>query len=82
MEKQLTVEEIKEIKDLNNFNYTLVQRLGELEMDQLYLNMKKKELEADFNKFQEMSSHLAKKLQDKYGEGVVNIEEGKIETSE
>lgn len=77
-EQNLTPEELKQLKDLRDKNYQIIQELGELEIQRLYLNQTREKLEAEFKHFANFEKNLAEELEKKYGKGQIDIESGKI----
>ena len=85
-EKMLTAQEIISLKDLNkDFGKTL-NSLGDLEVKLSLLNQKEKELLkekegllSDYNTLRSKETEITNQLLEKYGEGTIDIESGKIE---
>ena len=75
MEKQLTPEEIQQIKTLQEQIQEVTLQLGALEVRKINL----KDLVIDFKKQEE---EIAQSLSDKYGTGTLDIDTGKITISE
>lgn len=69
--KKLTTEEINEIKQIKADYSELAMALGELEIEKSRLLEVRKAL-------QDREAVLAKQLQDKYGQGSINLETGEI----
>lgn len=85
-EKMLTAQEINSLKDLNkDFGKTL-NSLGDIEVKISLLNQKEKELLkekegllSDYNTLRSKETEITNQLLEKYGEGTIDIESGKIE---
>lgn len=85
-EKMLTAQEIISLKDLNkDFGKTL-NSLGDIEVKLTLLNQKEKELLkekegllSDYNTLRSKETEITNQLLEKYGEGTIDIESGKIE---
>ena len=85
-EKTLTAQEIISLKDLNkDFGKTL-NSLGDIEVKLTLLNQKEKELLkekegllSDYNTLRYKETEITNQLLEKYGEGTIDIESGKIE---
>lgn len=85
-EKMLTAQEIVSLKDLNkDFGKTL-NSLGDIEVKLNLLNQKEKELLkekegllSDYNTLRSKETEITNQLLEKYGEGQIDIESGKIE---
>jgi len=71
MEKQLTQEEINTIKNLQNQIQQLALQLGTIEI-------KKFQLKNEIEKLQQQEEQVAKSLSDKYGNGTLDIDTGKL----
>ena len=71
MEKQLTPEEINTIKNLQNQIQQLALQLGTVEI-------KKFQLKNEIEKLQQQEEQVAKTLSDKYGNGTLDIDTGKL----
>jgi predicted nuclease with TOPRIM domain len=69
--KKLATEEIDEIKQIKSDYSELAMALGELEIEKSRLLEVRKVL-------QDREAELAKQLQDKYGQGSINLETGEI----
>ena len=70
-EKQLTQEELQQIKDLQDQVQQVTLQLGTLEV-------KKIQLKETILNLQQAEEQLAKTLSDKYGVGTLDIDTGKI----
>ena len=71
MEKQLTPEEIQQIKNLQDQVQQVTLQLGTIEV-------KKIQLKDSILKLQQQEEQIAKILSDKYGNGTLDIDTGKI----
>ena len=77
--KVLTKEEIKELKELKaNFD-NIIYSLGTIEAEITSLENSKNELKSKLIEITNKEKTLAKKLEDKYGEGKLSLETGEIE---
>jgi len=72
---KLQEKELQEVKDTQNTITQLIYGLGQLEVQ-------KTNLFAEFERVQKNQNKLAKDLQDKYGEGNINLETGEITLTE
>lgn len=84
--KDLSPEEMIELKELSNLYSKIVNELGEKSLEILELDWKKEELEnekkllhSDYNLLKAKNEELTSRLIDKYGEGKINLDTGKIE---
>ena len=74
----LTKEEIKTITDLQTKEEKFISQLGALEYQIQILLKQKKELDNLIDPLQIDKEKLAKSLQDKYGEGSIDISTGEF----
>jgi hypothetical protein len=79
MEKQvLTQEEIQSLKNIQNNQSLLVEQLGFIEYRILVLENEKQKLKQTLQNQIETEEQLAKQLQEKYGDGNINLEKGEF----
>lgn len=85
-EKVLSPEEVSQLRELNQKYSDLISSVGELEIKLDLLEQKKKEfseekrlLLSDYSKLKERETQLTEQLLQKYGEGKIDLESGKIE---
>ena len=76
--KVLTEEEITELKDLQNTFKNLTEVSGVVEMQHYNIQIKKEQLKLNLQSLQEKEVNLAKKLEDKYGQGSISLETGEF----
>jgi|TARA_B110000977_G_scaffold195013_1_gene272705 uncharacterized protein (DUF3084 family) len=74
----LTKEEIKQLKDIQEQESTLITQFGQLEYQIQSLNLQKETLKNSITDIQLKSNNLGKELQDKYGEGNIDITSGEF----
>jgi hypothetical protein len=86
--KDLTEEEVKSLKELNDHFGRTLNTIGDIEIKLNLLKNKQKELEdeknlllSDYSKLREKESEISKQLLEKYGEGTIDLNSGKIELS-
>jgi hypothetical protein len=72
--KVLTEEEIIELKDLQSTFRNLTETSGVVEMQHYNIQIKKEQLKSSLQGLQEQEEILAKKLEDKYGQGSISLE--------
>ena len=75
MEKQLTQEELQQVKSLQEQSQQVTIQLGTLEI-------KKMQLKDQIKNLQQQEEQLAKSLSDKYGNGTLDIDTGKLTIAE
>jgi hypothetical protein len=79
MEKQvLTTEEIKKLKDFQEKQSSLLYQLGQVEYQLTYFERNKKEIQDQLEAFEEEQKQMAQTLENKYGMGTVNVENGEF----
>jgi hypothetical protein len=74
----LTQEEIQEIKDFQDRRRTLVQQFGIVEFNIQDLESQKQQLTVELSNLKQLEAQIGSKLQDKYGEGTINIDNGEF----
>lgn len=75
---QLTQEEIQNITDVQTQESNLINRFGQLEYQIQSLKLQKQELTNQITELQSNSNKFANDLQQKYGDGNINIETGEF----
>ena len=70
-EKQLTPEELQQVKSLQEQSQQVTIQLGTLEI-------KKMQLKNIISQLQQQEEQIAKTLSDKYGNGTLDIDTGKL----
>jgi len=79
MENQfLSPEELSEIKSLNDQRNNLTNLFGSLEFDLQVIKLEKSKIIEELKTITDSTNVMATKLQEKYGEGNVNIETGEF----
>ena len=79
MEKTvLTKEEIEQLSSLQEKQSDFVIQLGQTEYQINILERQKKTIKQQIETFEESQVQLAKQLEDKYGQGSVNLESGEF----
>jgi len=76
--KVLTQEEIQSLKELQNNQLELVTSLGELEYKISVLESQKQFLKNQIAKQIESETKIGKELQEKYGDGNIDLEKGEF----
>lgn len=74
----LTQEELQEIKNFQNKRQTLVQQFGVIEFNIQDLELQKQQLSVELNALKQSEIQIGSKLQDKYGEGTIDIDKGEF----
>jgi hypothetical protein len=79
MEKQvLTQEEIQSLKTIQTNQSSLIEQLGLLEYRILVLEKEKQKLKQTLQKQLEEEELIGKQLQQKYGDGSIDLEKGEF----
>ena len=79
MEKQvLTQEEIQSLKNIQNNQLLLIEQLGTLEYRILILEKEKQKLKQTLQNQIETEEQIGKQLQQKYGDGSIDLEKGEF----
>ena len=85
-EKMLSAEEISQLRDLNKKYSDTIASLGETEIKIDLIKNKLEELEnekkmllRDYSTIKQQETDITNKLLEKYGEGKVDLDSGKIE---
>jgi ubiquinone biosynthesis protein Coq4 len=76
--KVLTQEEIQSLKNIQDNQLSLAEQLGFLEYRILILEIEKQKLKQTLQSQIETEEQLAKQLQEKYGDGNINLEKGEF----
>jgi stress response protein YsnF len=76
--KVLTQEEIQQLKDIREKNTQLIEQFGFIEYQLQSLLLQKEELSNNFKEIKSLEIILGKQLQDKYGDGTINLEKGEF----
>jgi translation initiation factor 2 alpha subunit (eIF-2alpha) len=76
--KVLTQEEIQSLKTIQTNQSNLVQALGTIEYRIQLLELDKQALKSQLQKQVEDETKVAKELQEKYGDGNIDLEKGEF----
>ncbi len=74
----LSSEELQKLKSLKDTQANLFYTLGEVEVQLEELNKLKKDILSKINNFKEESNQTALNIQDKYGEGIADLDTGEF----
>jgi len=72
--KVLTQEEITQLKAVQQERYSMIDKFGTIEIQFQELESTKQKLKLDYEKLKQKEEVLGKQLQDKYGDGTINLE--------
>ena len=79
--KVLTQEEVQQLRDVQQERLTLVEQFGILEYNIQDLEQQKQQLKITLSSLKQKEIELGKVLQEKYGDGTINIEKGEFTSS-
>tara|TARA_R100000008_G_C3560925_1_gene156102 strand:+ start:522 stop:797 length:276 start_codon:yes stop_codon:yes gene_type:complete len=86
--KKFTKDELDEIKKLQDSNGSLISKFGQIELEIILTNQRldaiakeKKNLQSEYEKYQQEERKLVKRLNDKYGAGTVDLSNGEFTPS-
>lgn len=71
-EIKFTDDELVELRNVQQSINDILIKLGQLEINRINLDLSRKEIELEYIKNMEIQRDLAKRLSDKYGNGVVD----------
>jgi hypothetical protein len=76
--KVLTQEEITQLKTVQQERYSIIDKFGTVEVQFQELESIKQKLKLEYEKLKQKEEVLGKQLQDKYGDGTINLEKGEF----
>jgi hypothetical protein len=76
--KVLTQEEITQLKITQQERYSIVEAFGTLEIQFQELEFRKQFLKNKYLELKQKEEVLGKQLQEKYGDGTINVEKGEF----
>jgi hypothetical protein len=79
--KVLTQDELQQIKDLQQEKSVLVEQFGIIEYRIQDLKQQKQSLNSALSDLKQKEIDLGKMLQEKYGDGTINVEKGEFTSS-
>jgi len=79
--KVLTQEELQQIKDVRQEKSILVEQFGLIEYSIQDLEQQKQLLNSSLSNLKQKEIELGKTLQEKYGDGTINVEKGEFTSS-
>lgn len=79
--KVLTQDELQQIKDLQQDKSVLVEQFGIIEYSIQDLEQQKQSLKSALSDLKQKEIDLGKMLQERYGDGTINIEKGEFTSS-
>jgi hypothetical protein len=79
--KVLTQDELQQIKDIQQDKSVLVEQFGIIEYSIQDLEQQKQSLKSALSDLKQKEIDLGKMLQEKYGDGTINVEKGEFTSS-
>jgi hypothetical protein len=79
--KVLTQEELQSVKEIQNKRMDLMEQFGVIELTIQELEIQKQQLKTELQTLKSKEFEVGSTLQDKYGEGTINIEKGEFVSS-
>jgi len=76
---KLSNEELQQLQQIQNKNRAVVQELGQIALAEIDLDKRQENAETFLENLRKEEAELGKALQDKYGQGNVNLETGEFE---
>jgi len=81
MSKQLlTQEELQQLKNIKDEVLSVASALGELEYQNTVIKIEQEKLVARVKDIKEREQQLLKSFGEKYGDGIINLETGEIDS--
>ena len=79
--KVLTQEEIQSLKNFRSLRITTLEQLGTFELTTIELEQQKQKTKENFLKLLKEEEEFSSKLQQKYGNGTIDIDKGEFISS-
>ena len=76
--KQLSQEELQQLKTFQNESNTIMFTLGQIDVQKALLEGQRSEVLEKLANLQEQNNKFAKSLQEKYGDGNIDLETGEF----
>jgi len=76
--KVLTQEEITQLKSVQQDRLNLIERFGVLEIQKQEIKNQEQQLSSAYQELKQYEEQLGKQLQEKYGDGTINLEKGEF----
>jgi hypothetical protein len=76
--KVLTQEEITQLKSVQQDRLNLIERFGILEIQKQEIKNQEQQLSSAYQQLKQYEEELGKQLQEKYGDGTINLEKGEF----
>mgnify|MGYP007047816894 CR=1 FL=1 len=79
---KLSEEELQQLRDFQRKDNEMVFALGQLEVRKIFLEKQKSTIQRDYQSLIQKQDTLGKELQEKYGDGSIDLEKGEFVKSE
>jgi hypothetical protein len=76
--KVLTQEEITQLRTVQQDRLNLIERFGVLEIQKQEIKNQEQQLSSAYQQLKQYEEELGKHLQEKYGDGTINLEKGEF----
>jgi len=76
--KVLTQEEIAQLQNIQQERYSIIDKFGTIEIQFQELESAKQKLKLEYEQLKQKEEVLGKQLQEKYGDGTINLEKGEF----
>lgn len=76
--KKLSQEEITTLKEIQDQNINLIEQFGQIELQIQILELQKTQLKQTLSDLKNRETNLGIELQNKYGNGKINLETGEF----
>ncbi len=76
--KVLTQEEITQLRTVQQDRLNLIERFGILEIQKQEIKNQEQQLSSTYQQLKQYEEELGKQLQEKYGDGTINLEKGEF----
>ena len=80
-ETKLTKEEIQQVKVVQDNRQKVINELGQIKLAELNLEKRLESAETTLDQLQQQENELAKYMETKYGNGVIDIDTGEFTPS-
>lgn len=75
---KLTEEEIQQLQEIQNQQSVIINELGQISLLEINLSNRKKQAEAFLIDLQSKEEKVGKELNEKYGDGTINLTKGEF----
>ncbi len=79
---KLSQEELQQLKDFQRSDNEITFALGQIELRKVFLEKEKQNLQNQYQSLLQNQEKVGKELQEKYGEGNIDLEKGEFIKSE